>query len=92
MFDLDIQYMITVSGSVCVCVCVCVCVYWLQQGLGLAVGVVRAEVLVLLHLLLQGQQLALHLAAQRGQRVPDVVCELLRGAMEVWKFNLNCIF
>ena len=36
-----------------------------------------------LHLLLQGQQLALHLAAQRGQGVPDVVGELLQGTMGV---------
>ena len=38
---------------------------------------------MLLHLLLQGQQLALHLAAQRGQGVPDVVGELLQGTMGV---------
>lgn len=49
----------------------------LQQGLGLARWVVRTEVLVLVHLLLDGQQLALQLVAQAGQCVSDVVCQLL---------------
>ena len=39
----------------------------LQQSFGLACGVIGPEVLVLLHLLLQGQQLALQLAAQGRQ-------------------------
>lgn len=50
----------------------------LQQGLGLARGVIGPEVLVLLHLLLQGQQLALQLAAQGWQRLSDVVGQLLQ--------------
>lgn len=49
----------------------------LQQGLGLASRVIRAEVLVLLHLLLNGQQLALQLVPQPRQCVPDVVRQLL---------------
>lgn len=49
----------------------------LQQSFGLACGVIGPEVLVLLHLLLQGQQLALQLAAQGRQRFPDVVGQLL---------------
>lgn len=51
----------------------------LQQCLGLARGVVWEEVLVLLHFLLDGQQLALQLVAQRGQRVPDMIGQLLWG-------------
>lgn len=39
----------------------------LQQGFGFSCGVVGPEVLVFLHLLLQGQQLALQLAAQGRQ-------------------------
>lgn len=38
----------------------------LQQGFGLARGVVGPEVLVFLHFLLQRQQLALQFAAQSG--------------------------
>lgn len=49
----------------------------LQQGLGLACWVIRSEVLVLLHLLLEGQQLALQLAPQGWQGLPDVVGQLL---------------
>ena len=49
----------------------------LQQGLGLALGVIWTEVLVLRHLLLQAEVLALQLAAQSRQRVPDVVRQLL---------------
>lgn len=50
----------------------------LQQSFGLASGIVRSEVLILLHLLLQGQQLALQLAAQGWQRLPDVIGQLLQ--------------
>lgn len=49
----------------------------LQQGFGFARGVVGPEVLVLLHFLLQRQQLALQLAAQGWQGLPDVVGQLL---------------
>lgn len=49
----------------------------LQQSLGLARWVIRAEVFVFLHLLLDGQQLALEFVSQPWQRVPDVVCQLL---------------
>ena len=49
----------------------------LQQGFGFASGVIGPEVLVLLHLLLQGQQLALQLAPQGWQGLPDVVGQLL---------------
>ena len=52
-------------------------VHSLQQGLGLALGVIWTEVLVLRHLLLQAEVLALQLAAQSRQRVPDVVGQLL---------------
>lgn len=41
--------------------------YALQQGFGLARGVIRPEILVLFHFLLQGQQLALQLAAKGRQ-------------------------
>lgn len=51
----------------------------LKQGLGLAAWVVRAEVLVFIHLFLDGQQLALQLVAKSGQGVPDVVGQLLEG-------------
>ena len=75
---------------VCVCVpvqcmrmysvCVCVCVrHSLQEGLGLAGRVVRAEVLVLVHLLLYRQQLALQLGTEPWQRVSDVIGQLLQG-------------
>lgn len=49
----------------------------LQQGLGLARRVIRSEVLVLIHLLLNGQQLALQLVPKSRQCVPDVVGQLL---------------
>lgn len=49
----------------------------LQQGLGLACWVIWTEVLVLLDLLLQGEQLTLQLTAQTRQGVPDVVGQLL---------------
>lgn len=49
----------------------------LQQGLGLARRVIRSEVLVLIHLFLNGQQLALQLVPKSGQCVPDVVGQLL---------------
>lgn len=49
----------------------------LQQGLGLAARVIRSEVLVLLHLLLNGQQLTLQFAAQSWQCISDVIGELL---------------
>lgn len=49
----------------------------LQQGLGLARWVVRSEVLVLVHLLLNGQQLALQFVPKPWQCVPDVVGQLL---------------
>lgn len=66
-----------------VVVVVCVGVlYSLQQGLGLACGVVGTEVLVLLHLFLQGEDLALQLTAQPRQSVPDVVGQLLRRERE----------
>lgn len=50
-------------------------------------GVVGAEVLVLLHLLLQRQRLALQLAAQPRQRVADVVGQLLEDdkGREPWR-------
>lgn len=50
-------------------------------------GVVGAEVLVLLHLLLQRQRLALQLAAQPRQRVTDVVGQLLEDdkRREPWR-------
>ena len=50
----------------------------LQQGLGLACRVIWTEVLVLLDLLLQGEQLTLQLTAQARQGVPDVVGQLLQ--------------
>lgn len=49
----------------------------LQQGLGLACWVVRSEVLVLIHLLLNGQQLALQFVPKPRQCVTDVVGQLL---------------
>lgn len=49
----------------------------LQQGLGLASRVIRSEVLVLLHLLLNGQQLALQFVPKPRQCVPDVIGQLL---------------
>ena len=65
----------------------------LQQSLGLARWVIRAEVLVLLHLLLNGQQLALKLVPQPWQRVPDVVCQLLavgaRKGLRPWSQAQN---
>lgn len=49
----------------------------LQQGLGLACWVVWTEVLVFLHLLLQGKELTLQFTAQTRQGIPDVVGQLL---------------
>lgn len=49
----------------------------LQQGLGLPCWVIWTKVLVLLHLLLQGEELTLQLTAQTRQGVPDVVGQLL---------------
>lgn len=49
----------------------------LQQSLGLAARVIRSEVLVLLHLLFDGQKLTLQLGPQIRQGVPDVVGQLL---------------
>lgn len=49
----------------------------LQQGLGLACWVVWTEVLVFLHLLLQGEELTLQFTAQTRQGIPDVVGQLL---------------
>lgn len=49
----------------------------LQQGLGLARWVIRSEVLVLVHLFLNRQQLALQLVPKSRQCVPDVVGQLL---------------
>lgn len=49
----------------------------LQQSLGLACRVIWTEVLVLLHLLLQGEELTLQLTAQTRQGVSDVVGQLL---------------
>ena len=48
----------------------------LQHGLGLDARVVRLEVFVLLHFLLQAQHLPLQPVPQRGQGVPDVVGQL----------------
>ena len=66
----------------------------LQQSLGLACWVIGAEVLVLLHLLLNGQQLALQLVPQPGQCVPDVVCQLLgmrsRKGLKPWSQPPEC--
>lgn len=49
----------------------------LQQGLGLACWVIWTEVLVFLHLLLQGEELALQFTAQTRQGISDVVGQLL---------------
>lgn len=49
----------------------------LQQSLGLACWVVWTEVLVFLHLLLQGKELTLQFTAQTRQGIPDVVGQLL---------------
>ncbi len=49
----------------------------LQQGLGLACRVIWTEVLVLIHLLLHGEELTLQLTAQPRQGIPDVVGQLL---------------
>lgn len=53
------------------------CFYSLEQSLGLAGRIVRSEVLVLLHLLLYGEELTLQLGPQAWQGVPDVVGQLL---------------
>ena len=50
----------------------------LQQGLGLACRVIWTEVLIFLHLLLQGEELTLQLTAQTRQGVPDVIGQLLQ--------------
>lgn len=49
----------------------------LKQSFGLASRVIRAKVLVFLHLLLNGEKLALELVAQPRQGVTDVVGQLL---------------
>ncbi len=73
-----------VSADLLVCICRnCLsfnCVYSLEQSLGLARRIVRSEVLVLLHLLLYGEQLTLQLGPQTRQGVPDVVGQLLCGS------------
>lgn len=61
----------------------------LQEGLGLACGVVGAEVLVLLHLLLQGEELALQLIAQTRQGVPNVVGQLLERRLPQYYKGTN---
>lgn len=53
--------------------------YSLQQGLGLPCWVIWTEVLILLHLLLQREELTLQLTAQTRQGVPDVVGQLLKS-------------
>lgn len=65
-------------------------VHSLQQGLGLACWVIWTEVLVLLHLLLQGEELTLQLTAQTRQGVPDVVGQLLetdRGSAVIFRLT-----
>lgn len=64
--------------------------YSLQHGLGLDGWVIGAEVLVLVDIFLEGEQLLLQLVAEAGQRVADVVGQLLvehalqvRGAQPV---------
>lgn len=49
----------------------------LKQSFGLASRVIRAKVLVLLHLLLNGEELALELVPQPWQSVTDVIGQLL---------------
>lgn len=65
----------------------------LQQGLGLACRVIWTEVLVLLHLLLQREELTLQLTAQTRESVPDVVGQLLetdRGSTVVLQNQWHC--
>lgn len=71
----------------------------LQQGLGLPCWVIWTKVLVLLHLLLQGEELTLQLTAQTRQGVPDVVGQLLEtnrgGAITLqnqWHGRMEIIF
>lgn len=54
----------------------------LQQSLGLACWIIWTEVLVLLHLLLQGEELTLQLTAQTRKGIPDVVGQLLERDRE----------
>lgn len=54
----------------------------LQQSLGLARWIIWTEVLVLLHLLLQGEELTLQLTAQTRKGIPDVVGQLLERDRE----------
>jgi len=49
----------------------------LKQSFGLASRVIGAKVLILLHLLLNGEKLALQLVPQPRQGVTDVVGQLL---------------
>lgn len=51
----------------------------LQQSFGLTRRIIRSEVLVLLHLLLYGEELTLQFGSQTRESVTDVVGELLQG-------------
>lgn len=49
----------------------------LQQSFGLPGRIIRTEVLVLIHLFLNGEKLALEFVSQAWQGVSDVICQLL---------------